>query len=191
MVEAITVYLEPFGWTVIPEHSFSHYGERGSIDILAWHGSTGTLLVIEVKSRLYDLQDTLSTLDRKRRLTPTLARRTFDWQPRFTGVLLVMPNTRAHRRTVTRHEATFRAALPSRQVAVRRWLEQPQEDLRGVWFLNIAHDLSTRQRSRRKRACPRRTWAMERVDSVDLERRKTGSGRRDGVGFANSTPERE
>ena len=38
------------------EVSFSVYGERGSIDILAFHASTGSLLVIEIKSVVPDMQ---------------------------------------------------------------------------------------------------------------------------------------
>ena len=40
-------------------------GERGSIDILAWHPLTRVLLVIEIKSVVPDIQATLAGLDRK------------------------------------------------------------------------------------------------------------------------------
>ena len=38
------------GWQVLPEVSFSHYGDRGSIDVLAWRDDH--LLVIEVKGSI-------------------------------------------------------------------------------------------------------------------------------------------
>ncbi len=73
--------LSRLGWEVWPEHTFSVYGERGSIDILAWHPPARALLVVEVKSQIVDIQDLVSTLDRKRRLTPRLAS-DLGWHPR-------------------------------------------------------------------------------------------------------------
>src|SRR5215218_4954031 len=58
-------------WVAVPEVTFSEFGERGSIDILAWHAPSRSLLVIELKTELVDLQDTVGTvgtLDRKVRL---------------------------------------------------------------------------------------------------------------------------
>jgi len=34
-------------WVWLPEVSFAHYGERGVIDILAWHPATRSLLIID------------------------------------------------------------------------------------------------------------------------------------------------
>jgi transcriptional regulator with XRE-family HTH domain len=39
------------GWVVRPEVSFSVYGERGVIDLLAWHAASRTLLVVEFEDR--------------------------------------------------------------------------------------------------------------------------------------------
>ena len=58
----------------MPEVSFSVGGERGSVDVLAWHPGAGIALVVEVKSVVPDLQATLHGLDRKARIGPTLAR---------------------------------------------------------------------------------------------------------------------
>jgi transcriptional regulator with XRE-family HTH domain len=41
-------------WIATPEVSFSYWGERGIIDILAWHAQTRSLLVVEIKSELVD-----------------------------------------------------------------------------------------------------------------------------------------
>ena len=179
LVEVAASLLERVGWTVVPEHSFSHFGERGAIDILAWQPETNSLLIVEIKTRLYDLQDTLSTIDRKARLLPRLVGGSFAWQPRNVGVVLVMPETRGHRRVVERHSATFRAALPARQLEVRDWLEGPAGNLRGIWFLNNAREANPRQRARRRRSRKRpagadkgsivRCGAAKRADSVDLQ----------------------
>ena len=61
-------------WTAVPEVSFSVFGERGVIDWLAWHEPTGSLLVIELKTAVVDVQALLGTLDRYERLAPGVAR---------------------------------------------------------------------------------------------------------------------
>jgi hypothetical protein len=52
------------GWVVVPEVSFSIYGERGVIDILAWHEPSGSLLVIELKTAIVDISDLIGGADR-------------------------------------------------------------------------------------------------------------------------------
>ena len=49
------------GWTAVPEVTFSIYGERGAIDVLAWHAATRTLLVIELKTEIVDVQELLAS----------------------------------------------------------------------------------------------------------------------------------
>ena len=39
-------------WEVVPELSFSIYGERGVIDLAAWHAGTRALLIVELKTSL-------------------------------------------------------------------------------------------------------------------------------------------
>src|SRR3954451_3293120 len=51
------------GWVHAPEVSFAIYGERGIIDILAFHPPSGSLLVIELKTEFVSLEDLLSTMD--------------------------------------------------------------------------------------------------------------------------------
>jgi transcriptional regulator with XRE-family HTH domain len=156
MVEQVGVALKAAGWDLVPEYSFNQYGERGSTDILAWHSASEALLIVETKTRLVDLQGTLSSMDRKRRLVPGAAARDFGWRAKAIGVVLVFPDMSTHRHVVSRHEATFAAALPHRQIEVRRWLTQPDGALRGIWFLPISHGDDIGQRSRRRRASRRR-----------------------------------
>ena len=81
IVEAVVRALRAADWLVATEVSFSIYGERGSIDVLAFHPSARVLLVVEVKSVVPDVQATLVTLDRKERVgtdrsrAPTARRR--------------------------------------------------------------------------------------------------------------------
>jgi transcriptional regulator with XRE-family HTH domain len=68
IVREVVLRLAAAGWETLPEHTFSIEGERGSVDVLGWLPARRALLVVEVKSEIADLQDTLSTMDRKRRL---------------------------------------------------------------------------------------------------------------------------
>ena len=60
IVERVIRWLRAEGWEAVPEVTFAIRGERGSIDVLAFHPGTGTLLVIEVKSVVPDIQGLLS-----------------------------------------------------------------------------------------------------------------------------------
>ena len=163
MVEQLVSILVPLGWEIVPEHSFNHFGERGSADLLAWRASCEALLIVETKTRLWDLQDMLVALDRKRRLLPGLARRDRGWRARTVGVILVLPEMSTHRHVVERHAATFRAAFPQRQVEARHWLANPLGDIRALWFLPIARQDDIGQRSRRRRASKRRAGVAPAV----------------------------
>ncbi len=115
LVERIVAVLGGLGWDVVVEYSFAHYGERGSVDVLAWSEATESLLVVEVKTRIVDLQDLFATLDRKRRLVPRLVAEERGWRAKQVGVVLVAPSTTAIRATVERHGASStRRSLPAR-----------------------------------------------------------------------------
>jgi hypothetical protein len=68
------------GWQTVLEYTFQHFGERGSVDVLAWRPDVRALLLVEVKPDLDDLQDMLSALDRKARLVPRLIATERAWQ---------------------------------------------------------------------------------------------------------------
>ncbi len=137
--------LQTAGWQTATEVTFNVRSERGSIDILAFHEATGSLLVIEIKSVVPDLQGMLGTLDRKVRVAAEVARER-GWIARTVSRLLVLPDDRTSRRRVDQHRTTLEAALPARTVAVRRWLEDPANALAGVLFLSDDTDPVTRHR---------------------------------------------
>jgi transcriptional regulator with XRE-family HTH domain len=129
-------------WRVVPEYSFNHFGDRGSVDILAWHARDRALLLIEVKSEVADLQATLRSMDVKARVVPKVVRQEQGWQARAVASILVLPDESTARRAVTRFGPAFDSALPARTIGVRRWIQAPSGPLRGVWFLA---DTSTRR----------------------------------------------
>lgn len=112
-------------WTLAPEVTFAEYGERGSIDILAWHAPTRTVLVIELKTEIVDVQEMLGTLDRKRRLAGRIAR-TRGWAPAVVATWLIVSSSRTNRRRVDAHRAMLRNALPSDGRAMNAWLVAPR-----------------------------------------------------------------
>ena len=154
LVEAIAIRLR--GWEVRTEVSFWIRGERGSVDVLAWHAVSGTVLVVEVKSVVPDVQAMLFTLDRKARLGIEIAA-SVGWNARVVSRLLVIGESRTARRRVEQHRATFRASFPDRFVRVRRFLVAPDaQPLRGLLFLPAAARSGIRQRQRVARRGPER-----------------------------------
>ena len=95
LVEAVLRQLHDRGWQTVAEYTFSHYGERGSVDIVGWHSASRTLLIVEVKTALLDVQDLLATLDRKCRVVPQLLRRDRGWNAStvaIQGNISIMPS---------------------------------------------------------------------------------------------------
>jgi transcriptional regulator with XRE-family HTH domain len=149
-VEAVVRALLGDGWLVATEVSFNVWGERGSIDVLAFHPATRTLLVIEVKSVVPDVQATLVTLDRKEPLALDIARER-GWDAIAVARLLVIRDDRTARRRIDEHAATFGNAFPDRIARIRAWLKTPDpaRPLRGLWFLSPGPQAVTRRRAHR------------------------------------------
>jgi transcriptional regulator with XRE-family HTH domain len=138
IVERTLRALTDAGWVVQPEWSFNHFGERGSVDIAAWHEATRTLLLIEVKSRIGDVQELLHTFDRKVRIAPQLLAKERGWHALRVATLLVVADSRAARTVVERHATTFDAVWPERTIRAKRFVERPEAEraFRGaIWFL--------------------------------------------------------
>lgn len=149
--------LAAMGWVVEPEVTFSEFGERGSIDMLAWHPGTRVLLVIEVKTELNSVEETLRRHDIKARLAATIAGGRFGWRPAALVRLLVLPEATTARQRIARHAATFDRIYPLRGAALRRFLRDPQVGRvrGGILFLRL-NDLlrTTRRLSSVKRVRP-------------------------------------
>lgn len=159
LVEEVVRVLRDNDWIVRTEVSFNVYGERGSIDVLAFHQATRVLLVVEVKSVVADIQGTLVPLDRKARLAPGIAR-DLGWDPVAVGRLLVIREDRTARRRVGEHAETFATAFPVRGREVRAWLRRPSPIARptfaGLWFLSGESHPRTRPARRPARRPPER-----------------------------------
>lgn len=128
--------LEAAGWLVKLEVSYSVYGERGSIDLLAFHPLTCVLVVVEVKTEIGSVEATFRKHDEKARLAGTIARRQFGWAVRGVGRLLVLPDAPTPRRQVGRFADLFDRAYPKRGWSAKRWLKDPRSEAHLLLFLS-------------------------------------------------------
>jgi len=129
--------LERWGWLVRVEVSYGHFGERGRIDLLAFHPATRVLLVIELKTELVDVQALLGSLDAKVRLAPGIAER-FGWSPRAVVPAIVFVEHSATRKRLARVDSLFDEFNRRGREAIG-WLRRPAEPPpRGLlWFVRV------------------------------------------------------
>jgi transcriptional regulator with XRE-family HTH domain len=130
-------------WTAQPEVSFSIYGERGVVDLLAFHRPTRALLVIELKSELADVQAIIGTVDRYLRLARRIAAER-EWRATSVSGWVVLRDTMTNRRRVAAHATVLRAAFPMDGPAVRQWLREPLGTVRALSFLSYRHPQNAR-----------------------------------------------
>ena len=135
LLGAAARWLAELGWETIAEVSYSEWGERGSIDLLAWHEATATLLVIEIKTELVSVESTLRKHDEKVRLAPRIARDRLGWQAQVVGRLLVFPDDRTERARIAAQASVLEPAYPVRSYAARRWCRLPTGPFSGLLFL--------------------------------------------------------
>jgi hypothetical protein len=146
LVSSFAEALQRLDWVTHPEVTFSEYGERGSIDILALEPTRKFALVVEVKSQITSVEGTLRRLDVKTRLASRVVFERDGWRPSVIGRLLVVRDGTTSRRRVNRHAGAMTAALPARGAAVRMWLRNPAGPLRGLIFLPLTNAGSARHR---------------------------------------------
>ena len=151
---AVASWLRRLGWEVAPEVSFAISGERGWIDLLAWHAPTQTLLMIELKTEIVDLQDLLGVVDRKTRLAARIARDR-GWIAATVASWVVVAEGPTNRRRVAAHQVLLRTALPADGRTMRRWLRSPSGRVAALSFFsymtggNPKSGLCSRKRVRR------------------------------------------
>jgi transcriptional regulator with XRE-family HTH domain len=134
--------LEHAGWLVHAEVSFDVYGDRGRIDLLAFHPPSRCMLVVEIKTRIADLQGLLGPLDIKVRLAGQVARR-FGWRPARVIRCLVLAEDRTNRRRVAEHTALL-SGFVLRGRAALAWLRQPEPMPSGILvFTKLPHSRHT------------------------------------------------
>jgi transcriptional regulator with XRE-family HTH domain len=155
IVERVVRTLGDAGWETRAEVSFSRYGERGSIDVLAWNAPASAVLLIEVKSEIYSLEETLRRFHVKVRLAREITAEQLGWRPRIVGSALVLPESSGVRRRLEAHAATMASVFADRGAAVRPWLRRPERPLAAIWFLSSSNQVGgTRLPAARVRVRP-------------------------------------
>jgi transcriptional regulator with XRE-family HTH domain len=159
LVDRLVHLYRAAGWEVDVEVSFSEWGERGSIDVVARRPATGIVSVNEVKASVGDGQATVHGIDRKARLMPAIARKR-GWACRSVARILVVEASSMNRRRIAEHDATFSAAFPVRGKDVAAWIRNPGErPVSGLLFLASA----TGGSARRARAGAQRVQRASRL----------------------------
>ena len=169
MHELVVGILTTAGWEVLPELSFSIWGERGVIDILAWHAGARTLLVVELKTEIVDVQRLIGTVDRYRRLAPQVGRE-LGWEALTMGAWVAVAESPANLRRLGEHAGVLRAAFPSDGRSVGGWLRSPSGPLRALSFLSdarIANRTAARSSRRRVRMASRAVTEPARAAEPD------------------------
>jgi transcriptional regulator with XRE-family HTH domain len=161
VVEQVAALLVGLGWTVLPEVTYSEYGERGSIDLLTVREAERSAAIFEVKVELTAVEGTLRKHAEKTRLAPGIVEAACGWRPTSVARILVIAEGNTARRTIERHRTTFRAVYPASSRAVRGWLGQPTGSIAGIWFLSPKH---------------RGSGSRARGGAVRVRRRREASG---------------
>lgn len=144
LADLAVAWLERHGWTVLPEVSFNVFGDRGSIDLLAWHAAARIVLVVELKAALISVEETVRRLDVKARIAVQLAKERFGERPVVVCRLLILPDGATPRRHVSRHALVLARAFPDRGSRLRAWLREPSaRAISGLLFLSSADGART------------------------------------------------
>ena len=146
LVQAVAAWFAEVGWSATPEVSYSIFGERGSIDVLALDPVRPAALVVEVKSRLTSIEATLRKHDEKVRLAPRICEDRLGRRPTAVGRVLVLPESA--RRTFGR-APVLRDAYAGDRDELRRWLREPHGPIAAAWFSADTHRRNAGRRSAR------------------------------------------
>lgn len=134
--EAVGGFLRSFaGWESHGEVTFAIYGERGVIDILAWHAASRSLLIIELKTSLGDPQVLAASMDRRVRLGRRIAAER-GWDPLTISSWVVFGEGPTNRRHVAAHEVLLRGRWPAGGREMRAWLADPRGVIHGLSFFS-------------------------------------------------------
>lgn len=139
MHEAVAgLFASTEGWVFEPEVSFSIHGERGIIDILAWHPRRRMVLVVELKTEVVEVGLLLGKMDQRRRLASNIALR-LGWDPIAVSTWVVIADSRTNRRAVAAHQTVLRRKFPVDGRSMKRWLGDPLERIDALGFLPKSH----------------------------------------------------
>ncbi|HEY7700740.1 MAG TPA: helix-turn-helix domain-containing protein [Candidatus Limnocylindrales bacterium] len=135
--------LRALGWAVAREVEVIHGRSHGWIDLLAFDADTGTLLVIEIKTRLDDLGALERQMAWYERMAWDAARR-LGWRPRRVVSCVIALASDEVERVARVHRDLLRLAFPMRAPDVANLLAHPDAEFRGRGIALV--DPSSRRR---------------------------------------------
>ena len=138
MHEAASRELMAAGWRVASEATFSIYGERGSIDILAMHTPTASLLVVELKTDIVAADGLVAQVDRYRRLARRIAAER-GWHATSVSCWVAIRDASSNHRRLAMHSAILRNAFPADGRRLKAWLRKPTGPISALTFLSDLH----------------------------------------------------
>ncbi len=144
-------------WILAPEVSYSIFGERGVVDILAWHPERRALLVIELKTDIVDVNELIGSMDRRHRLARQIALER-GWDPLTVSTWVLVAEGRTNRARLAVHRVVLRNAFPTDGRAMAGWLRDPDGEIHALslWERHVegaaTTTLAARHRVRRTRA---------------------------------------
>jgi transcriptional regulator with XRE-family HTH domain len=142
-------------WVLEPEVSFSIYGERGVIDILAWHRGLRALIVIELKTDIVDVNQLIGQMNQRRRLAREIAHDR-GWDPLTISMWVIVANGRTNRARLAAHRTVLRNAFPLDSRSMQAWLRRPERAIAAlsIWARGehraSTDDLAARHRVTRR-----------------------------------------
>ena len=140
--------LERHAWTVDAEVTFNHFGERGSIDLVAWHPASRLLLIIEIKTVIVDIQGLLSAMDRKVRIGRMISADRGWRSPAAISMLIVAEGSTARRRLAEHAPLFARFSVRGRRAVA--WIRDPQPFVPPAGLLIVAQLPTVRPADRRR-----------------------------------------
>ena len=165
MADVVVKVLARASWEVRPEVSFNFYGERGVVDLVAWHAESRTLLLVELKTELVDPNELLAVTDRRRRLAARIAE-PLGWTPRLVGQWVVVAESRTNRRRLAAVQSLIRVAFPDDGRALAAWLLRPVGSIAALSFLADSSAVGESQRFAPRLRVRRRTASTKPAAQV-------------------------
>jgi transcriptional regulator with XRE-family HTH domain len=170
-------FASAFGWTVLGEVTFAVYGERGSIDLLAFREQERVAAIFEMKASVASWEETQRRFDGKTRLLPKIMFERFGWRPTTIGRFIVFQEDVTSRRRLARLGPLLQQSFPASSREIRAWLRKPDGPMAGIWFLSVSHGRTTRRvRRPAEPTSTSATAAAERGSEPTLRQRRPQRG---------------
>jgi transcriptional regulator with XRE-family HTH domain len=121
-------HLRQTGWRAESEVEINGRSGLGWIDVLAWHPSSGALLVIEIKTEIHDFGRVQRTLSWYESRSWDAARR-LGWSPRRSHAALILLDSEAVTATLRANRDLADQAFPERAARLTAFVVDPASSI--------------------------------------------------------------